>query len=344
MTTGTHGRTVTEPAPGALLSVVTRGDAVESWHRGSVVVVQGDKVVFAAGDVDQAIWCRSAVKPFQALPLFDCGIVAAQAFSDEELALCSASHEGTELHTATVSGLLRRGGFTVDDLGCGASAPFDKATSLAIARAGQKPQRLHHNCSGKHAGFLYLARVCGVRLGDYLLPESASQQLVRAAVADMAQVPLAEITTAVDGCTAPTLRLPLSALAHAFRRLTNPDELPPQRAAACARLRAAVNRAPVHLAGEGRLCTALLREGGGRFYPKNGAEGVYALGIAELDLGIAIKVDDGATRGYPPVVIALLRHLGVWSSVPATLADFARTPVRNSRKDIVGHVECALEF
>ncbi len=342
MTTATDGRSRAVPAAGALLSVVTRGDAVESWHRGSVVVVQGGRVVLAAGDVGQAVWCRSAVKPFQALPLFDRGIVAEHGFSDEELALCSASHEGTELHTSVVAGLLARGGFSPDDLGCGASAPFDKATSLAIARAGAKPSRLHHNCSGKHAGFLYLARACGVPLGEYLQAECASQQLVRAAVAEMAGVAVASIATAIDGCTAPTLRLPLAALAEAFRRLANPRDLPPARAAACTRLRAAVNRVPVHLAGEGRLCTALVRAGGGRCYPKNGAEGVYAIGVAELDLGIAIKVDDGATRGYTPVVPALLRHLGLWDAIPASLAEFARVPVRNSVKAVVGHVECAL--
>ncbi|MEZ5964728.1 MAG: asparaginase [Planctomycetota bacterium] len=323
--------------------MATRGGVVESEHLGHAVVVRGGEVVAAWGDPDTEVWCRSAVKPLQALPLFDRGVVDRLGLADEELALISASHQGTPMHVEVVDRILHKAGLGRDALACGPHSPFDRRAGLDIARAGGKPERIHNNCSGKHAGFLLLAQACGTPLDEYLIPESATQTAVRAAVAEMMQLAPSQLGVAVDGCGAPTLRAPLSALARAFWRLTNPQQLPAARRAACGRLLQAVSAAPYHLAGRGRLCSALIESAPGRVYPKNGAEGVYAVGVAGLDLGVAIKVSDGAERAYVPVVVALLRRLGLWREVPPALADFARLPLRNTRDELVGHVECVIE-
>jgi len=328
--------------PPAPLSVVTRGGAIESEHRGHVVVVRGGQIAAAWGDPDLDVWCRSAVKPLQALPLFDRGVVDRLALTDEELAVISASHQGTPMHVATVDGILAKAGLTRDHLGCGPHAPFDRRTALDLARQGGHPERIHNNCSGKHAGFLLLAQACGTPLSDYLGAETEVQRSVRAALAEMMALPQERLQVALDGCGAPTFRAPLAALAHAFWRLANPAQLSAARQRACTRLLAAVNAAPLHLAGSGRLCTALVEAGGGRVYPKNGAEGVYAVGLAGLDVGIAIKVADGAERGYTPVVVDLLHRLGLWPEVPASLADFASMPIRNTRHELVGRVDSVL--
>lgn len=342
MTTSIAGQPASAPPPVGL-SVATRGGAPESLHVGHIAVVRGGHVVAAWGDPDVAVWCRSAVKPMQALPLFDRGIVDRLALTDRELALISASHQGTAMHVEVVDAILRKGNLRREDLGCGAHSPFDRPAAIDIARRGAKPERIHNNCSGKHAGFLLLAAACDTPLADYLHADSAVQRVVRQAIADMMALPPSQLQVAVDGCGAPTVRAPLSALAHAFWRLTNPGALPASRRAACERMHAAVNAAPHHLAGPGRLCSALIESAPGRLYPKNGAEGVYAVGVAGLDLGVAIKVSDGAERGYTPVIVAVLQRLGLWSKVPPSLADFARMPIHNTRKDVVGHVESVLD-
>src|SRR5690606_29505418 len=107
--------------------------------------------------------------------------------------------------------------------------------------------------------------------------------------------------------------------AQAFRRLLNPAGLPDVRAAACARLLEAITAEPVLLSGERRLCAGIVRSAPGRVFPKNGAEGVYAVGGRSADgvgFGLAIKVADGAERGYRPVVVHLLRCIGLWPAVP----------------------------
>ena len=329
------------------LSVVTRGDRVESVHRGAVVVVTRAGRVWARGDVESSLWARSAVKPFQALPLLERGIADRLGLGVRELALLSASHDGTEAHVAVVDRMLGAAGLSRDDLGCGPHAPFDKKSSFAIAASGGRPERVHNNCSGKHAGFLMLAQDLGAPVERYLDPYGPGQRLVRETVAAMVGVAADAIPVAGDGCGAPTLGVPLRGLALGFCRLMNPGGLEPVRADACARLRRAITEEPTLLSGENRICAALIRSAPGAVYPKNGAEGIYALGV-ESDrvpdggFGLAVKVRDGAERGYWPVVVDLLLRLGLWDEIPDGLRRFARVPVLDTNKNQVGAVESVL--
>jgi L-asparaginase II len=331
-------------ADDALLCTATRSGSVESWHRGSVVVVEDGRVVRAFGDPEQRVWCRSATKPFQALPLLERGVARRLGLDAAEVALLTASHNGAAMHVEGVQGILKKGGFVEDDLQCGPHAPFDVEAARALARSGGRPGRVHNNCSGKHAGFLCLAADMGVGKERYLEPEAASQRLVRATVGEVAGVEPERIEVGLDGCGAPTFRLPLLALAHAFARLTNPEGLGAVREAACGELLAAIHRSPELLAGEGRLCTALVRSAPGAIFPKNGAEGVYAVGLAGRGIGLAVKVSDGNERGYLPVVVQALQWLGLWQEVPAALIDFAAVPLRNTQKKVVGHVQSVLRW
>ena len=183
-------------------------------------------------------------------------------------------------------------------------------------------------------------------LESYLDPEGASQRAVRAAVADCAGVEAGEVETALDGCGAPTLRLSLLGLAQAFLTWMNPEPLGSVRAAACRRLVRAVHAEPEMVAGRDRLCTALVRSAPDRVQGKNGAEGVYAFGGRGPAgaFGVAVKVADGAERGYFPVVVALAQRLGLWSEVPVALHRFAEPVVQNTQKLPVGEVRCTLQL
>jgi L-asparaginase II len=68
---------------------------------------------------------------------------------------------------------------------------------------------------------------------------------------------------------------------------------------------------PLLVAGEGRACSELMGAIGGRTVLKTGAEGVYTAILPEQGLGIALKIDDGASRGSECAIAALLVRLGV---------------------------------
>lgn len=322
-----------------LLATVWRSGALESWHRGALAVVQNNKIILSVGDATRQIWCRSAVKPLQCLPLLRLGGVERFALSAPQIAVICGSHAGTDEHVALVRALLQQAGLDESYLQCGPHAPFDKTASLALSRSGNKPLPIHNNCSGKHSGFLMLSQILATTpLSEYLDPQSSPQQEVLRTVSDYAGVAVSDIGIGLDGCGAPTLRLPLNALAQSFARLAQCAT--PESALAVE----AMTAHPRMASGPGRFCAALMEQSGGMIVAKNGAEGVYAFGIRGQDLGVAIKIDDGQERAYFPVLVHLLQHLGVWTQIPVALRDFAEVPLFNTQKKRVGHVKNDVDF
>jgi len=72
---------------------------------------------------------------------------------------------------------------------------------------------------------------------------------------------------------------------------------------------------------------------------KTGAEGVYAAALSKLGLGLALKVEDGASRAAPVALLALLGKLCAFD--PASLPGQARPRLRNHAGVVVGRIEPA---
>jgi L-asparaginase II len=289
---------------------IWRGDQVESQHRGAWVVTDpAGRVEASAGHADAPVFTRSAVKCLQALPLLETGAAQRFAFDDADVALALASHNAEPCHTDRIERTLARLGLATSDLRCGAQPPGDPEARQRLRDEGVAPTALHNNCSGKHAGFLALALHLDAPAATYLEPESPGQRLVRKAVTDLAGVAPDELGTAVDGCGAPTFRMPLTALATAFARVANPEGLAPLRRAACERMQRAVAQHPELIAGRHqRICTDIARITRGRLFPKIGSEAVYAIGVRGEGRALAIKIDDGTTRGMHALIVDLLRR------------------------------------
>jgi len=292
---------------------IWRGSGVESQHRGSWVATDPTgKVIDGSGQWACPVFVRSSVKCLQALPLLETGAADRFTFSDRELTLALSSHNAEPAHTEAVAALLERLHLSVSDLKCGPQPPGDPETRARLRAEGVQPTAIHNNCSGKHAGFLALALHLGVPLSRYIDPESPGQVLVRDSVRSITGVDASELTTAIDGCSAPTFRLPLRGLATAFARVANPRSLAPNRRTACERMLAAVAAHPVYLAGShDRICTGIVRATQGRIFPKIGGDAVYGVGVRGEDLGLAIKMDDGSNRGLHAVLLGLLKRFGL---------------------------------
>jgi len=331
------------------LLVVTRGGRVESVHRGSVAVVAADgRLLAAAGDPLQPVFLRSAAKPFQLTPFLAAGGERRYRLSTEEIAVASASHGGEPFHTRTVLALLARGGFSVDDLHCGAHAPMREETARSLAFRHEKPNALHNNCSGKHAAMLLACRLFGNDPASYWRKDHPLQRRILEVVSRMTGVEEDRIPLGVDGCSVPVYQVPLYNLALSYSRLVGP-RLPGESArefAARRRIVGAMTGAPEMVAGTGRFTTSVMREFGGDLLAKEGAEGVYAVGVpsrlaAALPVngavGIALKIEDGAERGRDAVTVEVMRQLGLaGGSRLGRLRRLARRPVRNVRGEVVG--------
>ncbi|MEZ5216200.1 MAG: asparaginase [Ilumatobacteraceae bacterium] len=320
-----------------ILTRIFRDGRLESMHRGAWVLVDtAGNIVDCAGDPEQQLFPRSASKSLQALPLLESGASDAYGFDDRHLALALASHSGEDVHVEVASDGLRRLGLDESALQCGPQRPRD-------SRSNEPASRILNNCSGKHVGFLATAMQLGDAPDRYLQPNSAVQRAVGAAVAEVTGLGVADLGVAIDGCSAPTFRLPLRNLALGLGRVaTPPDDWSPVRRDACRRLTAAASRHPVLVAGTwDRLCTRLLQVSSGRVFGKIGAEGVYVFGVVDADLGFAGKIDDGGVRGLHYVVLDVLaRHALLGSDELAVLrAEFAPEVLTNWDGIEVGTVE-----
>ncbi len=313
-----------------------RGDLPESAHRVHAVVCDaGGGLAAAWGEPARVTYPRSACKMVQALPLLLSG--AGEGLSDGRLALACASHQGAAMHTERVAAWLGEQGFAEADLRCGAHWPNDREAAAALIRAGREPGQVHNNCSGKHAGFLMLARHLGAG-PDYVAIDHPVQRAVRGAFEEATgeESP----GWGVDGCSAPNFATTLSGLARAMAGFAAPG--PGRAGAARARLVAAMIAHPELVAGEGRACTALMRACEGRAAVKTGAEGVYVGILPGRALGFALKAEDGATRAAEAVAAALLVRLGALDAAHPVAERLTAGVQRNWRGLATGRIATRL--
>lgn len=356
---GRAGRRGPEVPPA--LVEVTRGDRVESIHRGVVAVATPDgELIAAAGDAGQFIYLRSSAKPFQLASFVASGRFDEYGLGSEALAVMAASHSGEDRHVRLVQEVLRRGGLTSAALQNQVHAPFDSETATRLVRDGEKPTVLRGNCSGKHAAMVLFAKASGWPIDSYWHPDHPVQRLALETISALSDIPVEEIETAVDGCGVLTFGMPLRGLAVAFARLADPSAVAdPPLGAALTRVRDAMMAHPELVGGERRrIDTALMRAYPKRIVSKSGAEGVQAMGLppgalrepgrfGDGPMGVAAKIEDGnhARRAGDVLSIAVLRQLGLVSDPPpASLAEYASPVVLDPRGERSGEVRSVLRL
>jgi len=292
-----------------IVAEVWRGAFLESVHRGHIAICNAQGELLASwGDPAEVILPRSSCKMLQALPLVESGAAKRFGLTSEHLALSCASHNGALIHTGRVSKWLSDLGLSETDLRCGGHMPKDEEAMKGLICGDHCFDQTHNNCSGKHSGFLTLNKHLG---GDaeYLEIDHPVQIAVKAAIEDMA----GEDTQgyAMDGCSAPNFAMTLIGFARSLGRMADPTGLGAVREEAAKMLVSAMAKHPELVAGETRSCTDLMRAMDGKVSVKTGAEGVFAAIIPELGIGVALKIEDGATRASECAITALLVRLGV---------------------------------
>ncbi|MFF5302264.1 asparaginase [Streptomyces sp. NPDC013161] len=289
-----------------------RGGMTEGIHYGSVVVLDADgQVQLQIGDIEAAFYPRSAIKPVQAVAMVRAGL----PLDGELLSLAAASHSGEERHLAGARRILELAGLSESDLRNVPDLPFDPAVRDVWVREGRAPSRLAQNCSGKHAAMLYVSKLNGWSLDDYLDPAHPLQQAIAEIVEDLTGQRIARVT--VDGCGAPLFSISLHGLARAVARITTAAPGTPE-----ARVADAMRDHAEMASGAGRDVAALMRAVPG-LLAKDGFEGVQVAALPD-GRAVAVKVSDGANRARVPVAAAALVRAGVEEGL---LAEFAGEPL-----------------
>ncbi len=324
-----------------LLVEIYRGEVLESFHRGVICIVDRDEnILYQQGDIHQLCYPRSALKFFQQIPLITSGAADAFSFSEEELAVMCGSHNGEAEHLRVVDNILQKIGLDRSALLCGAQFPSDRKSTNALIVAGKKPEAIHNNCSGKHAGFLAYSIFLGADPSDYLNPNHPTQLEIRRCVAKFHSMDESQLPLALDGCSAPIYAIPVYQQALAYMRLSHPKFGDKKTREACQRLIAAARKYPFLIAGSGRYCTDLIQECESELIGKTGAEGIYSLCFHQEIIGACIKIDDGKMLPQYNVAQKLVEQSRLFSADQlAPLHPYLSNAIRNFNKWETGKIQ-----
>jgi L-asparaginase II len=268
----------------------TRGDTAECLHFGAVADVHGT-VLAQAGDPHLVTFTRSTLKALQALPFMQAGGPQAMGFTQAQVAMLCASHSGEPMHVEQVQGMLDKAHLSYRKLQCGCHVPM----FVELGQPAPPFDERHHNCSGKHSGFL----ACCVQHGW-----DVDHYLARA-------VGLApqDLRMGVDGCSAPNYAMPLANLARGYARLASGED-DTEFGRSFAHLADAMTAHPDLVSGTGRNDLAFMRAGRGDFVSKAGADGVQVVASRSRRQAIALKIADGSKIAVAAATVVAMDQLG----------------------------------
>lgn len=323
-----------------LLQVV-RGRVIESEHFGSIAIVRANgSIEWEYGNIDTITFTRSALKPFQLLPSMLGGTCTHFQFTDEEIAVSCASHNGESIHVSSVRNILQKANISESLLQCGSHVPALINAQGSLESVDREVLPLHNNCSGKHATMLATCSLQGYDLSSYLDINHPLQLEIKNIFSEITGISSDNFGVGIDGCGAPNYATSLKTIAQAFAWLASPvgsEKL----VEATKRITGAMSQAPYYVSGKARADLIISQMTKARVISKVGAEGLMALAIPEKGLGIAIKSADGSQRPNLQIAACLLNSLGLIHSLDWRAA--LKSPIKNCTGKEVGYTEVALE-
>jgi L-asparaginase II len=323
-----------------ILVEVYRANVLESFHRGVICVVnKKNEVIFSKGNVEQICYPRSAMKFIQVLPLLVLGGMEKFDFTLQEIAIMCGSHNAEQEHLAVVDSILSKIGLDKYDLFCGPQYPSSKHDADQLIRENKKPEHIHNNCSGKHAGMLALCQIMNLPIQDYIQPNHTIQQLILDYVEKIYEYPKEKMVTALDGCSAPIYSIPVLNQAIGFKNLVS-NNYEEKLANACKIVVEAVSKYPFLVAGSKRYCTDMMQITAPQIIGKTGAEGIFCMSLTEQKLGVCIKIDDGKMLPQYNVAQAFVAALKLFSDEELEpLHHYLQEPLINFNKLTVGEIK-----
>ena len=320
---------------------VTRGDLTESIHVAFAVAVdENGQIFFSSGDPNYLTCIRSSLKPFQAAASIKVGAVDSVKFSDEEIALMCASHQGEQVHTNTAISMLKKMDLNIEDYECGAHSPSDKKTRYSLVTASKFSSSIHNNCSGKHAGMLALAKYLGKGIKGYTNKKHPVQKIINDYVCEISESE--NIHYEIDGCSAPVPFFTLETIANMFQKLAQGEKTELKR------VFNAMASHPLLVGGTDNFDSSFIQALDGRGITKVGGESIRGISIKTKKhgpIGIAIKVLDGNFRALPIVTMKLLGHLEILEEKEQKqLSHYSTKILKNHNNLDVGKIEAYIDF
>lgn len=280
-----------------------RGDVIEARHKVNAVVYHNNRIELRLGNDELIAPMRSTAKPLMLYPLLSTCSQNGIQLTNAQISVMASSHNGEAVHRETVFSLLEMSGSGVTDLSCGTHLPYFRwLYEDFFSEKDRSKRQLFHNCSGKHAGMLLLAKLNKYIKKGYWRMEHPVQQAITASVKDIMNIKESDsFSVALDGCGVPTYCVSIKKMALAYQALYRDERLRP--------VINAILSEPYFIAGKGRIETDIINHCG--FIAKSGSSGLFSVACPVHDIGITLKVEDGNDDAAESAIVAILDKLGL---------------------------------
>lgn len=292
----------TEPAK---LVTYIRDGLIEQEHFGYVIRTNKERILEKVGDdKNYPFYLRSCAKPLQASLLIDYELDKKFDLTEEEIAICAASHAGEDVHVNIVKGILEKFEISPDKLKCGKHDPISRTAQDELMKNGEQATALHNNCSGKHAMMLGLCKLNDWDMDNYDNINHPLQVAIKNKIYELCDVKN-EYPITKDGCGVPIHSMPLANMVKGYLKLfCNPKY---------ERIKNAFLKHAYTIGGENRTDTKIITDSN-CLIAKVGAGGLCIVVNPEIEEGFVVKICDSNMQAREIVTIDSINNLH-WANI-----------------------------
>lgn len=282
-----------------LLIEFNRDGLVEQEHSGFFVKIEQEDVLKIGDDKNYPFYLRSCAKPLQAALVVDFDLITYYKMSEEEVALCCASHAGETCHREVAAGFLKKIGVDINALKCGLHKPLSKSEKEKLLLEGRQEDVFHNNCCGKHIMMLAICKKMGWGIKDYDEISHPLQVAVKKKIYSLCEVD-DEYSVTKDGCGVPILAMPLENMLKGYLNLFLDKKY--------FKIKDAFLKNPYLIGGEDRLDTAIM-SANSDLIAKVGAGGLCIVINLNARAGLIVKILDSDMKARALALLEALRQL-----------------------------------
>lgn len=262
-----------------------RNGLEEQSHQGIIIHLNKKQIIAKVGDDNgYKFYHRSCMKPLQLATLIDLGLDEKLELTTEEIAVCTASHTGEIIHQELVKSVLKKAGCTTDDLLCPVHAPLSIEERKRLLLNNEQENKLHNNCSGKHAAILAVCKEKGYNTKNYKDFSHPVTDLIINRVCELCEAEKRDIIVSKDGCGLPVIATSLEKLGKGFLNLFLDKKYE--------KIKRAFENHPYIIGGKNRLDTDIIKASKGKLIAKVGAGGLCVVINSKKEECIVVKIED----------------------------------------------------
>lgn len=277
-----------------------RNGLTEEEHSGILIYANQNEIIQKYGeDNDYPYFLRSCAKPLQASLIVDYELDKKYNLTEEEIAICTASHVGERIHTELIKGLLKKIGLDESYLKCGIHLPLSKTRQKEMLLNSENPSAIHNNCSGKHTMMLAICKLNGWNLNNYYELNHPLQKAIKQKIYKLCEIKN-EYPMTKDGCGVPIFSMPLYNILKGYFNLFFDKKY--------TKITNAFLNYPYIIGGEGRTDTKIIQNSP-NIVAKTGAGGLFVTIDVKHKDGFIVKIADCDMKSREIVVIEFLKKL-----------------------------------